>query len=208
MRIIQGELEQKDTDDSSDGSLEVEQSTSEAARPGPSKKPSKEGDQCTICSKRYVNVRWHILTMHIQNKDKLPLHRLEPLVEMSRHGDKVRGERRTCTKDGKKKVYAGRRKEICPMCDRVQQFLTTHLERVHKLDRTSEKYRQVVEMARTYEGRRKELKWDVELHKNKKRKVPDSDSELEPTGAKTPSKALLLLGEGGGSPLGYLWQRF
>ena len=50
------------------------------------------------------------------------------------------------------KRYRGRQKKICPMCDKVVQYLTTHLQCTHRLDRQSEQYEFAMQKARKYQG--------------------------------------------------------
>ena len=192
------------------GASEVEQSTSEVATPAskktaPAKKkgaeekktaPTKKkgrAHKCAVCGKFYQKVRRHIISAHINKNEKLPLFRLEALVQMSIHWDDTRGAARTGKAGETIKEYRGRKKEICPICDRVQQYLTTHLQKVHKLDKRTEKYKEVLEMARFYEGKRKEIKWDVSQCSSKRHNREDSD--LEPDGNARPNAALVLLGE-------------
>lgn len=64
----------------------------------------------------------------------------------------------------------------------MQQYLSTHLRRYHKLDNQSSQYKTAISVARPYEGINRELRWDALLHQNKKKKQAESDdSDLEPS---------------------------
>lgn len=54
--------------------------------------------------------------------------------------------------DGKK-IYQ-RRKAICPKCDGVVLYLSTHLQRTHGVDKRSEEYQTLMDMARRYQGKK------------------------------------------------------
>lgn len=55
--------------------------------------------------------------------------RAEAIIKMSIHGKKIRGKKRQHNKE-----FWGQLKEICPLCNHVQQYLSIHLRRHHKLD--------------------------------------------------------------------------
>ena len=69
------------------------------------------------------------------------------------------------------KQYRGGQNKICPMCDKVVQYLTTHLQRTHRLDRQSEQYEFAMQKARKYQGAKEELKWDSSIVKAKRRRA-------------------------------------
>ena len=109
---------------------------------------------------------------------------------MAYHGNKTRGPKRKEGKGKGRKIFRGRPKEICPLCDRVQLYLTTHLQRYHKLTRDSSEYETAIRIARKYEGVSKELAYDCKLfgEKKRKRRVTTSESDGEdylPPGKKT-----------------------
>ena len=101
---------------------------------------------------------------------------------MSIHGGKIRGKDQI-KKGRERKEFCGRLKEVCPLCECVQQYLSTHLRRYHKLDNQSSEYRMAMSMARPYKGINREIEWDAQLHRNKKRKkrVESDDSNLAPS---------------------------
>ena len=134
---------------------------------------------------------------------------MKALAEMARQGNKVRGGKdKKTTKAGIKEYQ--RFKEICPLCDSVVLYLNKHLQRVHKEDRTSDRYLSLMLMARRYSGKSSELQWDRALIQKKKltqhpgspstsrkRKsfdISSSDDDYEPPAnqAKRPSPLVLL----------------
>ena len=100
---------------------------------------------------------------------------------MAYHGNKTRGPKRKEGKGKGRKICRGRPREICPLCDRVQLYLTTHLQRYHKLSRDSSEYETAIRIARKYEGVSKELAYDCKLsaEKKRKRRVTTSESDGE-----------------------------
>ena len=95
---------------------------------------------CTICHKSVTIIRRHIIEVHVNKHEKIPLARAEAMIQMAYHGNKTWGPKRKEGKGKGRKTFHGRPKEICPLCDRVQLFLTTHLQRYHKLARDSSEY--------------------------------------------------------------------
>ena len=124
--------------------------------------------KCTLCNRTVANLRRHVIELHVQKNEKIPLARAEAIIQMSIHGEKVRGKDRIEKKAGERKEFCGRLKEICPLCERVQQYLSTHLRRYHKLDNKSSEYRTAMKVARPYEGVNREIEWDAQLHQKKK----------------------------------------
>ena len=111
--------------------------------------------------------------------------RIEPLVQMAKHGNEVRGgDFLMKLKEGKQKVYK-RQKEICPLCDKVVLYLTTHIRRTHKLAKKDPVYQSAMLMARTYHGKSAELMWDEDIIKKraakKRRRITSSSEESEPS---------------------------
>ena len=105
--------------------------------------------------------------------------RAEALIQMSIHGDKTRGTGRKEMRRHKKVVFSGRRKEICPLCDRVQKYLSTHLRRYHQLDNESEQYKTAMRIARPYEGVHSEIQWDFHLNATTKKTRPTRGAESD-----------------------------
>ena len=77
-------------------------------------------------------------------------------------GNKVQGGKVIKEHKEKVKVYK-RNKDVCPICHVVTMYLTTHLQRVHKMDKNGDEYKRVLPMARRYCGRSAEVMWDKEL---------------------------------------------
>lgn len=95
--------------------------------------------------------------IHVERNEKLPLSRVKSLVEMARHGNKVKGGKYTKTiKDGKQKTYK-HEKYKCFLCDSVVLQLHVHLQRVHKLKKDSDHYEKVLIHSRRYDGQTVEL---------------------------------------------------
>ena len=104
------------------------------------KKPHDTKKKCPLCQKEVVHLSRHLHDRHVKKNEKIPLVRVEPLVQMAKHGNTVEGgKRRQKCKEGEK-LYK-RKKKICPLCDKVSMYLTTHLQRVHKLKTKSTRKR-------------------------------------------------------------------
>lgn len=134
---------------------------------------------CPVCLVKVVNLRRHILEVHVKRNERLPLFRLEALVQMGMHSDKTRGRARKENEAGSMKSYKGRRKDICPICERVQQYLSTHLRRAHNLPTGSSQYLAAMDSARRYMGVREEIKYDRKLFKESKRSTVSDDDESD-----------------------------
>lgn len=89
----------------------------------------------------------HIIQVHVKKNERLPMARVVALVEMAIHKDKRCGGKVIKVNKGVKKIYQ-RLKEICPKCDRVVMYLTTHLRRTHGYQREDEEYHVLLRMAR------------------------------------------------------------
>ena len=73
--------------------------------------------KCPLCKKSVVHLRRHLVDIHVKKNENIPMVRIEPLVQMAKHGNEVRGGDFVMKlKEGKQKVYK-RQKEICPLCD-------------------------------------------------------------------------------------------
>ena len=94
---------------------------------------------CPICHKSVTVIRRHI-KIHVQKMKRYPWHEQMVMIQMAYHGNKTRGPKRKEGKGKGRKIFRGRPKEICPLCDRVQLYLTTHLQRYHKLARDFSAY--------------------------------------------------------------------
>ena len=153
-----------------------------------------QSQHCPVCGRSVVHLRRHILEVHMKKNQKLPLFRLEALVQMGKVGESLRGKKRKEKTNGNVKVYKGRSREICPLCEKVQLYLSTHLRRVHNLRTDSSQYKAAIESARCYQGVSEEIKYDKKIHQERKRKASsDDDSDLEPKAKKQPNSYLSLL---------------
>ena len=136
----------------------------------------------------------HLVTMHVTKNECLPAARIDALLEMAKFGNFTHGGSMVCqNKEGVKREYKGP-KEICPKCDKVVLYLSTHLIRTHKLQNSSEENKTLMFMARRYKGKSNELKWDKKIilsnTKTKKKRLPtrsrrpssnsDEDQPLNP----------------------------
>lgn len=116
--------------------------------------------KCPLCNNKVKNLPRHLRNLHVQKNEQIPASRVKALVEMAKHGNERKGGKVVMkTKDGTKKTYT-RKKKICPKCDSVCVYLTTHMQRVHKIDPKSSEYENLLIMARPYEGKTLELMWD------------------------------------------------
>ena len=89
--------------------------------------------KCPLCNKETVHIARHLRLMHVLRDERIPAVRVPSLVQIAKHGNKTRASAVIMTSSGgAKKVYQ-RKKEICPLCETVTHYLTTHLHRVHKL---------------------------------------------------------------------------
>ena len=92
--------------------------------------------------------------------------------QVSIHGKKTTGGRtEKNTQDGIQRSYQ-RLKEVCPLCDSVTLYLSTHLLRIHKLAKTSEEYIEAMANCRRYLGRKKEMKEVEKSVRKAKQPVP------------------------------------
>ena len=125
----------------------------------------------------------HLVTMHVTKNECLPAARIDAVREMAKFGIFTHGGSMVCeNKEGVKREYK-RPKEICPKCNKVVLYLSTHLIRTHKLQKTSEEYKTLMFMARHYKGKSNKLKWDKKIIlSNTKRK-----KQGLPTRSRTPS---------------------
>lgn len=114
--------------------------------------------KCPLCCKKVVNMRRHLISMHSQRNEMIPVAKVEALLQASRHGKQTTGGRaHKKSKDGSTKIYQ-RKKRVCPLCDAVTAYLTTHLQRVHRLKKRTLEYNEALTKVRPYLGRSKEIK--------------------------------------------------
>ncbi|KAJ7386020.1 hypothetical protein OS493_012353 [Desmophyllum pertusum] len=126
--------------------------------------------KCPLCKGTFVHLRRHLENAHVKKNERIPSARVESLIQMAIHGNKMVGGKVTKEKKGVIKVYR-RNKEICPLCDTVTTYLTTHLQRMHKLAKGDHKYQSTLTIARRYRGQSAEVMWDKQLIARKKGKV-------------------------------------
>ena len=125
--------------------------------------------KCPLCKKSVCILKRHIIDVHVRKNECLPLFRVPALVQMAIHGDHTRGGKVVKENDGAQKVYR-RRKAICPKCDHVVLYLSTHLQRTHRLNKLSEEYQTLMNMARRYQGKKAELQWDQQIIERRRKK--------------------------------------
>ena len=79
--------------------------TPEIGRPSTSKHMPKrkhyKRQTCPICHKSVTIIRQHIINIHVQKNEKIPLARAEAMIQMAYHGNKTRGPKE---RKGKKKA--------------------------------------------------------------------------------------------------------
>ena len=127
-------LEESEVSEDESASMEEDNGSDEALSKGKRKRASVSGkgnkgkeesgtkkkrvhyssSECPLCKQRVVNLRRHLKLVHVNKNEKIPLVRLEALVQAAKHGNKtVGGKLRQNTKDGEK-LYK-RKKEVCPL---------------------------------------------------------------------------------------------
>ena len=132
--------------------------------------------KCPMCKQRVVHLRRHLITMHSQMQERIPITMVEALVQASRHGKEQSGGKVIKKgKDGTEKVYR-RQKRECPLNDTVTMYLSTHLRRTHKLSKISTAYKEAMAKARNYMGTHKELR-KVERGVAKLKQKKESEKE-------------------------------
>lgn len=76
------------------------------------------------------------------------------------------------------------RKVVCPLCVYITSYLSTHLQRVHKLKKGSKGYKDALKNKRNYMGKKKELQRmeksakNVDPKKRSSKNTPPQDEEL------------------------------
>ena len=177
----QGQMEPETSEDSSDSDRDGEVSALQYAKKNQKntkkiKKSQKQQQKkealrrvhyvprkCPLCKKEVVHMKRHLVAMHVKKNECLPTARVEALLEMAKFGNSTHGGSVISkNKEGVRREYK-RPREICPKCDRVVLYLSTHLVRTHKLPKTSEEYKTLMFMARRYRGKSNELKWDRKI---------------------------------------------
>ena len=165
--------------------------------PGPSTKRPKlkgkvkgqksqhyEEQKCPVCRVGVVHLRRHLLTMHSKRNQRISVSQVEAFVQTARQSKKSSGQVQHKSNDGTIRVTS-RSKEVCPICQSVTCYLSTHLQRVHKFKKDSDRYKDAIQRRRKYLGKRKELK-RVQKSLQKKKSKPPS----EKTGPPPPDEAL------------------
>ena len=99
-------------------------------------------------------------------------HQVDAFFNMAVHGNKTKGGKvKMVNKDGAVKEYT-RQKECCPLCPTVTMYLTTHLQRIHKLKRNSDQYTTALQSARNYWGKDAEMileQQQIQRHQKKRK---------------------------------------
>ena len=160
--------------------------------------------KCPLCSDKVVHLRRHLITVHSQKNERIPASKVEALMQASKHGKETSGGK-VCNKnkDGSVRVNM-RQKMVCPICESVTLYLTTHLQRVHKLEKGSDAYKEAIENKRRYLGRRKEVRRverGIKMTKTKKRSAKkdppaegtsqDAPEDEQPSPRKHPLQILI-----------------
>ena len=160
-------------------------------------KPKHYGKKkCPLCGVKVVHVRRHIIAMHSKVNERIPVSKVEALTQASKHGQETSGGQvMNKNKDGSVRVNR-HKKMVCPLCESVTMYLTTHLQRVHKFAKGSEAYKDAIQNKRRYLGKRKEVKRVERALKNvkpKKRKTEKNSAlnHQQPAPRKTPLQILV-----------------
>ena len=125
--------------------------------------------------------------MHSKKNERISVSKVEALLKTARHGTKSSsGHVQHKKKDGTIKLTS-RSKKVCPICGSVTRVLSTHLQRVHKFKRDSDRYKDAIQRRRRYLGKKKELK-RVEKSLQMKKTKPPSDETRPPPPDKMLSK--------------------
>ena len=98
-------------------------------------------------------------TSNVYKNESVSLVRVHALMQMAIHGNTVRAGKVLKQTKHAIKVYK-RNKEICPLCDTVTMYLTTHLQRVHNNEKKSSEFVTALREARRYRGKTAEMSWD------------------------------------------------
>ena len=69
--------------------------------------------------------------MHSRQNERIPVAKVEALLQVEAWPGTSRGMAQKKGKDGMTKVYQ-RKEQVCPLCDAVTTYFTTHLQRVHR----------------------------------------------------------------------------
>lgn len=135
--------------------------------------------KCPLCEKSIVHLKRHLRDVHVQ-RGEVAANRVDALFQMTLHGNTTKcGAVKKVNKEGSVKVYK-RNKEICPLCDTVTAYLTTHLQRQHELKKNSDRYTLAIERARRYRGKTAELLWEQEQINKRKKRKSDGDGHSTP----------------------------
>ena len=147
-----------------------------------------------------VYLRRHLITKHSQKNERMPVSKVEALMQASKHGKETSGGKvANKNKDGSVRVNECQ-KTVCPICESVTLYLTTHLQRVHKLEKGSDAYNEAIKSKRKYLGRRKEVRRvqrGIKMTKTKKRSAKknpppeDTPEDKQPSPRKAPLQILV-----------------
>ena len=136
------------------------------------KKKHYELQKYAICRVSVVHLRRHLITIHSTRNERIPVSKVEILVQTTRHGKQLHaGQVQHKSKDGTIRLTT-RSKEVCPICGSVTCYLSTHLQRVHKFKKESDSYKDALQRRRKYLGKKKELKRVKKSMQGKKKKPP------------------------------------
>lgn len=111
-------------------------SSSEASHSPKKQKPGVENKKakhychrkCSLCKVKVVNLRRHLIAIHSKRKENIPASQVEALTQAAMHGQSHRGSQvQNKNRDGNFRRHQ-RRKVVCPICQSVTSYLSTHLQ--------------------------------------------------------------------------------
>ena len=83
---------------------------------------------CPICRVSVVHLRHHLISIHSIRNERIPMFKVEALIQAARHGKQLHsGQVQNKNKDGTIRLTT-RSKEVCPICESVPCYLSTHLQ--------------------------------------------------------------------------------
>ena len=128
------------------------------------------------CPLKVFTLPRHIRLVHVEKNERIPLSRVKAIVEMTRHGDKIRGGKYTkVSKDGQQRQYK-RDKYKCHRCDSVVLCLSTRFQRVHNLVKGAEDYEHTMLRSRRCKRKAVEFMCDESYIKRKRKQASEQPS--------------------------------
>lgn len=94
----------KQSDTQEDSQVDSESSQDQSVRENTTQKRKHYSfRKCVLCSRKVANLTRHVLEVHVQKNQKIPLARAEAIIQMSIHSGKLRGKNRQEKKGGRGK---------------------------------------------------------------------------------------------------------